>query len=65
MEEPSISILLNNIFSALNSWESRQLQVKLIGSKWVYMTKHNPDGSTRYKARLVMKGYEQTDFGEI
>jgi hypothetical protein len=28
------------------------------------MTKHNPDGSTQYKARLVIKGYEQTDFGE-
>jgi hypothetical protein len=29
------------------------------------MTKHNPDGSKPYKARLVIKGYEQTDFGEI
>ena len=46
MEEESPSILLNNTFSALNSWEARQLQVKLIGSKWVYETKHNPDGST-------------------
>jgi hypothetical protein len=36
----------------------------LIGSKWVYKTKHNPDGSTRYKARLVIKVYEQTDFDE-
>jgi len=64
MEEESTSILLNNTFSALNSREARQLQVKPIGSKWVYKTKHNPDGSTRYKARLVIKGYEQTDFGE-
>jgi len=64
MEEESTSILLNNTFSALNSREARQLQVKPIGSKWVYMTKHNPDGSTRYKARLVPKRYEQTDFGE-
>jgi hypothetical protein len=40
------------------------LRVKPIGSKWVYKTKHNPDGTIRYKARLVIKGYEQTDFGE-
>jgi len=65
MEEESTSILLNNTFSALNSWEGRQLQVKPIGSKWVYKTKHNPDRSTWYKARLVViKGYEQIDFGE-
>jgi len=64
MEEESTSILLNNTFSALNSWEARQLQVKPIGSKWVYKTKHKPDRSTQYKARLVIKGYEETDFGE-
>jgi hypothetical protein len=27
-------------------------------------TKHNPDGSVRYKARLAIKGCELTDFGE-
>jgi len=64
MEEESTSILLNNTFSALNSREAWQLQVKPIGSKWVYKTKYNPDGSTWYKARLVIKGYEQTDCGE-
>jgi hypothetical protein len=64
MEEESTSILLNNTFSALNSREARQLQVKPIGSKWVYKTKYNPDRSTQFKARLVIKGYEQTDFGE-
>jgi len=64
MEEESTSILLNNTFSALNSREARQLKVRPIGSKWVYKTKHNPDGSIRYKARLVIKRYEQTDFGE-
>jgi len=30
-----------------------------IGCKWIYKRKINPDGSTRYKARLVIKGYEQ------
>ena len=29
-----------------------------IGCKWIYKRKINPDGSTWYKARLVIKGYE-------
>jgi hypothetical protein len=32
---------------------------RVIGSKWVYRMKRNADGSNRYKARLVIKGYEQ------
>ena len=64
MKEERTSILLNNTFSALTSQEARQLQVKPIGSKWGYKTRHNPDGSTQYKARVLIKGYEQTDFGE-
>jgi hypothetical protein len=64
MEEESTSILLNNTFCALNSREARQLEVMAIGSKWVYKTKHNPDGSTPYKAHQVIKGYEQTDSGQ-
>jgi len=32
-----------------------------IGCKWIYKRKANPDGSTRYKARLVIKGYEQKE----
>jgi len=35
-----------------------------IGCKWVYLLKTNLDGSRRFKARLVIKGYEQTDIGE-
>jgi len=64
MEEECTSILLNNTFTTVNSREARQLRVKPIGSKWVYKTKYNPDGTIPYKARLVIKGYEQTDFGE-
>ena len=64
MEHESSSIMLNNTFSTLNSHEARQLKVKPIGSKCVYKTKHNPDGSTRYKPRPVIQGYEQMDFGE-
>jgi hypothetical protein len=30
----------------------------------VFKSKRNPDGSTWYKARLVIKGYEQMDYGE-
>jgi len=32
-----------------------------IGCKWVYRRKINSDGTTRYKARLVIKGYEQRE----
>jgi len=64
IDEESASILLNNTFTTVNSKEAKQLLVKPVGSRWVFKTKRNPDGSTRYKARLVIKGYEQTDFGE-
>ena len=32
-----------------------------IGCKWIYKRKTNPDGSTRFKARLVIKGYKQKE----
>ena len=35
---------------------------KALGSKWVFKTKWNTDGTiTRYKARLIVKGYEQRE----
>ena len=39
----------------------------IIGSRWVFRIKTNTDGSTRLKARVVIKGYEQvegSDYGE-
>ena len=49
-----------------DTWEyvSEQVGMKPIGCKWVFKTKTNPDSSKRYKARLVIKGFEQTDYGD-
>jgi len=64
MEDECALILLNNTFTTINSREARQLRFKLFRSKWVYKTKNNPEGTIQYKARLLINGYEQTDFGE-
>ena len=38
------------------------LRCKPIGCKWVFKTRHSPDGKVeRYKAKLVAKGYSQRD----
>ncbi|XP_057954051.1 uncharacterized mitochondrial protein AtMg00820-like [Malania oleifera] len=57
------------------TWEliEKPKHKKVIGVKWVYRTKLNPEGSVNkynvltYKARLVVKGYAQmfrVDFSE-
>jgi Reverse transcriptase (RNA-dependent DNA polymerase) len=34
---------------------------KAVGCKWIFTVKQNPEGKVeRYKARLVVKGYNQT-----
>jgi len=61
MEEECTLILLNNTFTTINSQNAGQLQVKQIGSKWVYKMKCNPDGTIWYNAGLVITPYESTD----
>ncbi|KAH9124961.1 hypothetical protein AeMF1_004353 [Aphanomyces euteiches] len=34
---------------------------KVIDNRWVYKIKHDREGNLRYKARLVIKGYEQVE----
>lgn len=47
---------------AFNTWQLKDLPdgQNLVGSKWVFDIKRNPDGSIRrYKARLVAQGFSQ------
>src|SRR5437879_5964100 len=37
-------------------------EIKAISNKWVFKTKTNFDRTKRYKARLVIRGYEQADY---
>ena len=64
IHEDSPFFILNNTFTAVNSTESKQFPVKPVGSRCAFKTKRNPDGSIQYKARLVIKGYDQTIIGE-
>ena len=62
MQQEYTSLLENRTFTPVKYARS-----KPIGCKWVYKTKTNPDGTLRYKARLVIKGYGQMqgiDFDE-
>ena len=56
MKEEMEALHHNNTWS-LVPWHS---SMNILGCKWVYRLKYNPDGSVqRYKACLVAKGYNQ------
>jgi len=62
IQQEYASLLENHTFTPVEHARS-----KPIGCKWIYKMKTNPDGTLRYKARLVIKGYEQMqgiDFDE-
>jgi len=53
MQEEYGSLLEKKTFTPME-----QASTKPSGCRWVYKTKHKPDGTVRYKARLVIRGYE-------
>ena len=53
------SLAKNNTWKVIQELPPR---CKALGSKWVFKVKRNADGSiAQYKARLVVKGYEQCE----
>jgi transposase InsO family protein len=68
MKEEWKSLLDNHTFEFEATPKAIEIATpKAIGSRWVFRTKLNPDGTTKFKARLVIKGYEQVkgiDFNE-
>ena len=55
-------IMPNKIFEETKEPQATDSQA--ISSKWVIKREHKLDGSIRYKARLVIRGFEQTEYGE-
>jgi hypothetical protein len=68
IREECASIIANKTFATEREGPTKGFRSsatgKPIGSKWVFKTKRNPDGTTRHKVRLVIKGYMQSDWGE-
>ena len=66
LQNENWKIAMIDEYSALlrnNTWSLVDLPVgrKVIGCKWIFRVKENPDGSiNKYKARLVAKGFHQT-----
>lgn len=56
MNEEIQSLKENDTFTLTTLPEGK----KAVGGKWVYAVKKNSDGSDRYKARFVAKGFSQT-----
>lgn len=55
MDDEMQSLKENNTFTLTNLPEGK----KAVGGRWVYAIKKNIDGSEKYKARYVAKGYSQ------
>ncbi|KAK1644399.1 hypothetical protein QYE76_062204 [Lolium multiflorum] len=71
--EPAWRAAMSDEFSALaqtKTWTlvPRPPDTNIVGSKWVFKTKHRPDGSVeKHKARLVARGFTQQhgiDYGD-
>src|SRR5436309_12864367 len=59
MKEEIESLHLNQTWDLVNEDTLSRSGTRAISSKWVYRLKHNANGTKRFKARLVIKGYEQ------
>jgi len=55
------SLIENSTWIPVNQLSKDTQPIHPIGSKWVFRIKANVDGSTHFKARLVIKGYEQRE----
>lgn len=60
MREEAEALLLNETFHLPNQ-ALPPFGVKQLSTKWVYKLKINADNSIRYKARLVVRGFEQVE----
>ncbi len=55
MDDETQSLRENDTFTLTTLPEGK----KAVGGRWVYAIKNNVDGSDKYKARYVAKGYSQ------
>ncbi|KAH9744437.1 retrovirus-related pol polyprotein from transposon RE2 [Citrus sinensis] len=66
LQDPKWFNAIHEEFKALQANQTWDLviltaAVKVVGNKWIFIIKYNSDGSiSRYKARLVVKGFHQT-----
>ena len=58
MRQEYASLKKNNTFTAV---QESEVTSDPIDCKWVYKTKTNPNGTLRYKARLVIRGFKQIE----
>ena len=56
MRQEYASLIENSTFTPITNTNG----MKPIGCRWLYKTKCNPNGTIRYKARLMINKYEQT-----